>query len=234
MSKQNYDDLLAEIEAIAEAETKIPNMPVDKYLQEAADLVVWSEPDISKLSTVGVTQAIFDSLPIRTGALRYAQSLWAKERYSKEEAQLEWDEKSPAAIALKNELEHTFRFAFRKRPDLLSKVHTIEEGSGNEDLIQDLSDLAVLGKANTTLLEAAALDVTKLDTAESTSQEMSVLLATINGERADNNSAKITRDKAYTLLKQAVDEIREAGKFIFWKDTTRLKGYRSAYRSQWS
>lgn len=38
MSKQNYDALLTEIEAITEAETKQANMPIDKFLQEAANL----------------------------------------------------------------------------------------------------------------------------------------------------------------------------------------------------
>lgn len=204
MSKQNYDALLAEIEAIPEAETKIPNMPIDKFSQEAANLEVWSTDDVAALTTVGVAQATFDSIIPKIDALRYAQSTWMKDRYSKEEARQEWDTESPIALELKNELEHAFRFAFRQRPDLLNKVKAIEEGSGNEDLIQDLSDLSVLGKAN------------------------QPLLAAMNGERAENNSAKTIRDKAYTLLKKAVGEIREAGKYVFWKNPDRLKGYYSA------
>ena len=37
------------------------------------------------------------------------------------------------------------------------------------------------------------------------------------------------RDKAYTLLKWAVDEIRECGRFVFWRTPERLKGYSSPY-----
>ena len=229
MSRENHEALLPEIEAIEDADVKTPNMPVDVYLQEASDLEVWSKEDQSKLTAVGVAQAVFDGLLTRVGALRHAQSLWMKERYSKEEATQEWDQKSPDAIALKDELEHAFRFAFRKRPDLLTKVQAIEEGSGNADLVQDLSDLSVLGKANLPLLEAINLDTAKLDTAETMSNEMSTLLATMNGERTSNNAAKVIRDKAYTYLKASVDEIREAGKYVFWKDKTRLKGYRSEY-----
>lgn len=234
MSKANYEALLTEIEAIPEAEIKQPNMPIDKFLQEAANLEVWSKNDVETLTNVGVTQATFDALPIRTGALRYAQSAWMKDRYSKEEARQEWDTQSPIAVELKNELEHAFRFAFRLRPDLLNKVKAIEEGTGNEDLVQDLSDLSVLGKANQPLLEAIAFDVAKLDTAATMSSDMSALLAAMNGERAENNSAKTARDKAYTLLKNAVDEIREAGKYVFWKDSNKLKGYVSQYRKQWA
>jgi len=112
---------------------------------------------------------------------------------------------------------------------LLSKVHAIEEGYGNADLVQDLSDLAVLGNANFPLLEAIGFQASKLDTSAKLSSEMSVLLATMNGERVDTNKSKRLRDKAYTHLKEVVDEIREAGKFVFWKDEVRVKGYRSAY-----
>ena len=37
------------------------------------------------------------------------------------------------------------------------------------------------------------------------------------------------RDKAYTHLKQAVDEVRECGQYVFWRNEARLKGYSSRY-----
>lgn len=111
-------------------------------------------------------------------------------------------------------------------------MQAIEAGSGNADLVQDLSDLSVLGDANQPLLQAIQLDLTQLSTAAGLSLEMSTLLATMNGERAETNESKQLRDKAYTYLKEAMDEIREAGKFVFWKDEKRLKGYKSAYHSR--
>ncbi len=229
MSKENFENLKGSIEAIQPADTKIPNMPVDVYLQEASDLQEWSKKDQPQLVKVGVDPTYFDILEARIGALRHAQSVWNKDQYTKEEAQQEWDELSPKAYDLKNELEHAFRFAFRKRPDLLNKVQGIEEGTSNADLVQDLSDLATLGKANITLLTAINLDEAKLDKAASEASDLSILLAKANGERKEDSSPKITRDKAYTYLKEAVDEIYEAGKYLFWKDKAKLKGYYSRY-----
>ena len=229
MSKENYEALLSSIEAIEDADTKTPNIPIDKYLQEAADLDVWSKDDQAQLIAVGVPRRTFNELPVRTGALRYAQSVWSKDRFTKEEAAQEWSERKPDAIEFRDEMEHTFRFAFRKRPDLLSKIRVIEDGNDNADLVQDLSDLAVLGKANLPLLEAIGYDTAKLDTSAALASEMSVLLATMNGERADTNVTKRLRDKAFTYLKASVDEIREAGKFVFWKDEVKVRGYGSAY-----
>lgn len=229
MSKENFETLEGTIEAIEPANTQTPRMPVDTYLQEASDLYEWSKEDQAQLEDVGVPQAYFDEMDTRIGALRYAQSVWNKDRYTKEEAQQEWDELRPKAYDLKNELEHAFRFAFRRRPDLLRKVQYIEEGSSNADLVQDLSDLATLGEANLPLLTAINFDETKLEKAANDASELSALLAKANGERKEEGSPKITRDKAYTHLKGIVDEIYEAGKYAFWKDESRLKGYYSRY-----
>ena len=55
------------------------------------------------------------------------------------------------------------------------------------------------------------------------------LLGATNGEREAVSEAMIIRDKAYTYMKQAVDEIRECGKFVFWRNPDRLKGYVSDF-----
>ena len=229
MSKENYESLLTQIEAVPDAETKIPNMPMDTYLQEAENLMTWAEPDQPRLLTMDVDQSVFDNLSVYIGAARYAQSDWMKLRYTQEEATREWREKSPAAEELRNDLEADFRYAFRKRPDLINKVRAIEEGAGNADLVQDLSDLAVLGQANLSLLDVISFDTEQLNIAANKATEMARLLALMNGERLENNAPKKLRDKAYTLLKDQIDQIREAGKYTFRKEADRLKGYRSSH-----
>lgn len=230
MSKENFETLKGTIEAIDPADTKIPNMPVETFLQEASDLESWSKTDQSQLEAAGVPTAYFDELGTRIGALRYAESEWTDEQFSKEEAQQKWEEEEPKAYDLKNQIEHSFRYAFRKRPDLLRKVQAVEEGNSNADLIQDLSDLASLGKSNLPLLKAINFDEAKLDKAANDATDLSRLLAKANGERITDNGLKIMRDKAYTYVKELVDELYEAGKYVFWKDEERKKGYKSNYR----
>jgi len=146
-----------------------------------------------------------------------------------DEAQREWKLLSPEAYDLRDELIHDYRFAYRKDPVLLGRVSAITDGSGDDDMIQDLNDLSVLGKANQEPLTAIGFDASKLDTAGTKSDEMAELLATANGDKAEQNESKMIRDKAYTHLKELVDEIREAGKYIFWKDEIRYRGYTSEY-----
>ena len=48
-------------------------------------------------------------------------------------------------------------------------------------------------------------------------------------QKLKDNEKKVLRDKAYAHMKEAVDEIRRCGQYVFWKDKQRLKGYRSQY-----
>jgi len=233
----NSDDFTAaqaEIEAINEADIKSPGLPVDTFLQEAENLYQWCQADKDKLTAAGLDWTIVDSLPVRCGALRQAESLWFKERFTREEAEREWREKSPVAYDLRNQLLHDFHFAYRNNPDLANRVSHIAEGSGHADMIQDLNDLAELGKANTDQLNTIGFSIEQLDLASSTSAEMAELLSQATSDRADNNAARVIRDKAYTLLKQAVDEIRDCGQYVFWRNAERFKGYVSNYNKRFN
>ena len=230
MSKKEFELKKDFLEAMAIEAAKKPNIPVDVSLQESEDIQIWCQPDKPVLIKSGLDWNIVEDLPIRTGACRYIQSEWRKEYQSIEEAQKEWAEKSPAAFKLRNELLHHFNHAFYGRSDLLAKTRKIAEGDSSADMIQDLSVLNVLGKANIKLLETRTImDISLLDTAAAESESLSVLLASSNGEKLKDNEKKVLRDKAYAHMKEAVDEIRRCGQYVFWKDKQRLKGYRSQY-----
>lgn len=96
-------------------------------------------------------------------------------------------------------------------------------------MVQDLNDLAIMGKQNVEQLVAIGFDLTKLDAAAELSDNMAVLLAETNGSCGAGNDSKYLRNQAYTYLKELVDEIRACGKYVFWKDKRRLEGYTSKY-----
>lgn len=78
-------------------------------------------------------------------------------------------------------------------------------------------------------MTAVGFDLTLLDTAASTSAEMAALLSQSTTDRKKENVNRIIRDKAYTYVKQALDEVRACGQFVFWRDDARSKGYVSQY-----
>ena len=233
MSKENYDSKLATLDALTTQELPSPNIPIDVALQEAENLYIWALADQVKLESVGLDWALWgEDLPMRTGALRYAQSLWISERYNQEEAQKIWKATSPTAYELRDDLLVSFRYAFRKREDLLSRVREISQGSGDADMIQDLSDLSALGKANTDELTKIKFDETLLDQAATQAEQLAELLAKANGASQDNNKTKFLRDAAFVHLKEAVNEIRDAGKYVFRKQKDRYQGYISRYNKR--
>jgi hypothetical protein len=228
-STTDYNELLPVFAGMNPTDALTPNIPIDVFVQEAENLYHWSLDDQDALTRVGLDRNLVLSLPTRAGACREAQSLWIKEHNTRQQAEQDWKDEAPAAFDLRDQLIHNFRFAFRKFDGLLSRVDEIAQGDTNSDMVQDLNDLSILGKANPEPLAAINFDLALLDRAADLSDRMGDLLGATNGERKEDSEAMLIRDKAFTYLKQAVDEIRNCGKFAFWRTPERLKGYNSDY-----
>lgn len=229
MSMDCFNLKIDEIKAISDKAVKVPNLPIDVALQESEDLYIWCEDDKELLVKAGLNWQLVDDLPVRAGALRYIQSQWQKEYKSIEEARKEWRKRSPEAFELRNELLHHFLYAFYSFPDLYARTQKIAKGNTQAGMIQDLSDLSVLGEANSQQLFAIGFDITLLDKAILVSEEMAKLLAVLNSNGLEDYKFRILRDKAFIHLKEAVDEIRRCGQYVFWKDNQRRKGYISIH-----
>ena len=229
----NVDDLqnkMDTLKAMPENSVKTPNsIPVDAYLQEAENLYHRACEDKEKLVNTGLDWSIADDLPVRTGALREAESKWAVSRFTHEEAEKEWVEKSPEAYDLRDDLLATFRFAYRNSGDISGRVSAIAEGESNADMLQDLNDLSVLGKEHPEELNMIMFDMSLLDKAAETSDYLANLLGAATSDRDDTSEILDTRNRAYTHCKQAVDYICDYGRFIFRHDEKKVKGYSSAY-----
>lgn len=220
------------IQAIVKAAVKYPSLPMDTYFQEAQYLYKWCLPDKSALTAAGLDWALVEDLPVRIDAAGEAQSIWHNVMFGREEAQKKWAALSPAGYELRDELLHFMRYAYRKHPDMHTRVDSVAEGSSDADMIQDLNDLAVIGRNNLDPLIAVGFDPTKLDEVASKSNELGELRADASVDKGADREKKLLRDKSYTHLKQAVDAIRECGQFVFWKNEDRAKGYASEYMRQ--
>jgi len=230
MSQTDYDAKLAQILSIPLDAIKKPNLPVRIALQEAENLTHWCQADKDALIGAGFDWALVEDLPQRIGALRQAESRWFSERFSREESQKRWELESPQAYALRDQLLRAMRYAYRHDEALLKRVAEITAGSGHADMIQDLNDIAALGREFSEPLVAINLDLAELQRAAAISDAMASLLAVVHGERADSNSARIIRDQAFSLLKQAVDELRACGQYALWDNEARRDGYYSDYQ----
>jgi hypothetical protein len=232
-NQEDYKKKPQTISTIEDSQIRTPHhIPVGIYIQEADTLYHWVQADKEALIAVGLSWGLVEDLPLRCRTLIEAEAQWQTRRKTRTKSSREWDNLSPIAHELRNELLIGFRFAFRKHPDLVTKIKGISKGENQTKMIQDLNDLSVLGKANSRLLEVIRFDISLLDKAAQTAREMAVLLAEINKYRQERSEAKKIRDQAYTHLKKAVDEIRLTGQYLFRQNKDRFVGYRSKYIRQ--
>lgn len=229
MSKESYDTLLKEILAVPDDAIKKPNMPIATFIQEASDLSLWIKGDLTQLAAAGVDPLIGETLSLRTEALIHAQSICGTAMLSADKSYQQYQLERAKAEALKDELIKAFRFAYSSRPDLLRQVKSKRGRGSIETLIQDLHNLSILGKANPEMLTTIGFDLQQLEVATSSSVQLSQLLATVKKSKASKANNHAIRNKAYTLLKTTVENLRLAGRYVFHDQPDKLKGYKSRY-----
>jgi hypothetical protein len=228
-SIDDFKKLQPTLTALPVDQVMAPNMPVHLMVQEAENLYHWATLDKEALVSVGLDVQVLEDIQPASGALRYAEGEWYKVRFSRADAQKQWSEESPWAFDLRNRLVHDFLFALRNDEALLTQVRGISDGNGNADMIQDLIKLRALGLEYVDELKKINFDVSLLEKAAETADRMGNLLGVVSADSPAENDARDLRDRAFTHLKKLVGEVREYGKYVFYRNEERYRGYVSKY-----
>jgi hypothetical protein len=222
-------EMLPEIRDVQKEAIKPCNIPISVAVQEAGNLHERVELDIASLLELGMPPELQQRLAKLRAALFAAEVNWQEQQSERKKALELWKEKSPALYALRKDIIDHLSFAFRKDERLMDQIAAIEDGDTHADAIEDLARLAVLGTQNLELVQAINYDATRFENASTMASEMSGVLSAANGYLYRDDERKLVRDKAYTLLKEVVDEIRDYGQFAFRNDPEHVKGYSSKY-----
>lgn len=207
-----------------------PTIPVAITIGEAGELHQYATEDKKELLAKGLSEKLINELTPGAKFLQDKQSEWTAVYQSALTNTKQWEAKIDEASQLQRELKHDFQFAYRNHPDILKKLQNILDGNSNIDLIQDMSDYPAFAKQYPEPLEAILFNTTKIDRANQLSHELLDLMNQVDGmKNSKNRPEKILRDRAYTYLKQLVDEIRSYGKYAFWNDEEKQKRYSSEY-----
>jgi hypothetical protein len=229
MSYELITSKLNELDSLTEMEIMKPTIPVQAALQESEELLKWCLPDKEILVRSGLDWKLVDDLPVRTSALRVIQSKWTAAYKNYQDCQEVWRIAAPAASNLRDELVHHFLHAFTNNKSLTEIVRRIADGKSNSEMIQNLLNLYELGTQNPKELEAIGFDFKTLEDAREKSFVLGGILADVKKALHDTNPVLELRNKAYSHLKEAVDEIRRKGQYAFWRDDDKLLGYGSPY-----
>jgi hypothetical protein len=204
-------------------------MPIETATAEATTLAVVAVEDREPLIKSGIDPVLVDTLPSRAAALSYTAARYELAAEADPEVTLQWKEVSPKGYELQKNLLRTFEFAYRKDKDLKKTVAKIREGRGHKDMVLDLLALAILGTEHPEPLDKIPMfDKTQLVEAKSMHTRLSDLLARMTIDPKKVEVAKEEFIRAYTYYKQAADEVKEHGQFVF-EGTDRYKSYISAY-----
>jgi hypothetical protein len=224
-SIKNFKAIEKKITSISAEDCVAIAIPVKDTIQEGENLFHWATHDKEMLAGAGLAPEKIDELDAASDALRYAEGVWNHVKSVQSD-----NSELTEAYELRDKIVHDFSYAYRNNPSLLSAVRSISSGTGHADMIQDLQNLKEIGMEHKEELEAINFDLRILEKAATTADQIADHVGTLYADDTMIDGARLVRDQAYTYLKSLMREVRECGKYVFYKDKTRCGGYVSRYR----
>jgi hypothetical protein len=204
-----------------------PNIAIGIYLQEAFNIYIYALADKEALCSKGLDMRILEELPRRIDFAREMEARWYSVRYLESPAEKELKRVRAIVDKSRNALLAAMEYAFHG-DSWAGAVDHVKKGDGEADYTQDLWDIVHIVESNAEVLTAACCDMKHLDILIEQRKIYADLVAQCTLEQEDT-SAHDLRDKAYTFVFAAVEEIRRAAKHAFWEDKKHLKGYAIEY-----
>ncbi|WP_437872135.1 hypothetical protein [Sorangium sp. So ce363] len=200
--------------------------PVSDTLQEAREL----EVALSKLGKEiykksRLSKEVGTSISARRDLLAAAESAWTEFRTLPLSSDLRAQRKD--AEALKRDAIAALRYFLATDEDVERRVDGIVLGAGVADLVSDLNQLAELLEQHRDALARADLP----KRAPERARELAAALSSGAAERAvdpHGNAAMALRNRAFWWLREAMDEIRAAGRYVYRDERKVLALFRTS------
>ncbi len=228
-AQEFYEKNLPIIQSINDNDIVGLSMPQEQAATESEQLLLVATNHKDLLTARGLNPVFIDTLEERAGTFAYAAVNFDINTKKVSVFKELWNEKSDIAYNLRRKIINEFDFAFRKNNEAIENLKEVKKGRGDKDMVLDLLAVYALGKKFPSELEAISFDLTLLEQAKTLHEEVSEAYAEAMIYDDAINEARVIRDKAYTWLKEAMDEIREYGKFVFQDDPEKQKNYFSEY-----
>jgi hypothetical protein len=215
MSEFNFEVWLARVPA--ERGADLPTMPVETAVREARslfDVVDLRRDEFTGLATFDV--AFIDALPVLATKLSDAESAWLRQKLVATAASVR--PVRDAAEGFRSDFLASARYMLRNDPPAIQLLDQIAEGSGLDDLTEDLEEIARLGEERQDVLAADKQLPKELPAyARSLAQKLSTVK-----ESPAAQAALEQRNRVFWLLDQAVGEVRAAGRYLYRKEPKTL------------
>lgn len=216
----------AALAALDETYAVLPDLPVANITHEARELAVIFKKlgaQLVKKSDVGKDAG--KELALRLSRLERAEAGWSAARQIRTPKEL---------LALRKRAEKVKRDAFealryfaKRLPEVQTRLKAIAAGTGDADLIDDLKRLAELVAEHGSLLTKAELPANPATALDDLAKELSQAVADrdVSPEAID---AIGLRNQAYWHLREHMDDVRDAGNYVFRADPANRALFRSS------
>jgi hypothetical protein len=232
MSDQtDFEALLPKLQAIDPKLVNDPDMPVEQAIKEGQVMVTVAREDVNELVAVKFDPATIDELETAVFGFSTAQANMVATLGEQKGAARQWLIEEPGLLKLLKKLLAASRYALRNVPDAFKAVKHIAKGGSKPNRVQDLADIAALGKKYVSYFEAINFDITLLDVAEQKAKTLLSLQALVFAEKSTKGS-KDVRDRSFIYMRGLMAQVLSAAKYAFTDDPERLSRYYSAYRKR--
>lgn len=204
---------------------KRPTESVRGYLGKCQVMYTECKKDIEALKAVGLDETKVDLIRIYTLGLSIAEANWMDVYRQKRDAMEKWSSSLADSYEFKEVMINDFSFAFRKHPELLTRIEMLRDGSTHDDMIQDLREISVTGRKHVDLLTAIGFDTTKLDEAEAMYTRLFELKALATGEKNEVHPSLNIRNQIYTLLYDIMQDVKDYVRYVYWRDLDNLNRF---------
>ncbi len=227
-----YSDVIAVIMSIEDELIRSLDMSEEEALEEAYTLNEAVSEDAELLRSRGCPEIFINTLLSRIKLFGYITTYILLKIDDDASIQEMWMSEKRKGYALRRTLVGAFEVAYRNEKRRLAQIDSIKEGRGDADMIVDLLSYAEMGNAYPEALAKIFFDMAQLEEARTLSNTLSTLLAKCNIAPDEEKELRELRNRAYTWLKEAMDEIRTFGLWIHADNPEKRERYVSAFHQE--
>jgi hypothetical protein len=227
--ERDFEAMRERIEALDAAKVREPDRPVETKAQQAEATALWARDDKPKFDAINFDWSLVTDMPVMAGALRWSEAVWANRRKLQEDALKQLHELVPVAEDLRDTVLAALDYAGDEDEGLQSRITEIRAGNSYADLVLDCPAVVDLARQHQALLEGINFDMAQIGTLAQMGDRLAAALGGSDVEKLGKSEEKALRDRAYTLLDDALRKVRKCGKYVCRDDEERLKGYIDSY-----
>ena len=208
-----------------------PNIPIGVFIQETYNIYSFARHDKELLCAKGMNWDVVEDIPNRIALLRDIEAEWWNVRYGTSPMQEEYNTWIQLAQKTKDELMEALKYAFREDKSQLAVIAKIDKVQGEEnlDLTFDINSLVLMADRYKKTLLSVGTDQQVFEDLKACKEKLPDLVSRMGFENVANKLKLLERNRAYTFLVVALDELRNCAHYALRHNRKRLKGYASEY-----